>query len=425
MKQRLQSFQNRWRVSVWRHRDLRIVGPARALSVLGDELALIALLLRVHDTGGGPAGVTLLLMSAAVPTVLLAPWAGRLADRYDSRRLATASASAQLGVCVALAFSTSPWLVYPLVIALQAGQAVANPTWGALIPKVVGEADIARAQGGMSALLTVGAVAGPAAGGLLTGLGGTRLPLLADAATFAVLAGAGLAVRTRRGGRWSPPADGHARGPHALDGLRLLSRDTILRPVFAALMAYIVVGEATNVVEVFLVRDALHGTATQYGLVGTAASIGIVAGSLLGGRDASLPQRLRWVVLAAAGQALMICLAGLAPSVVALAAAWSLLGVANGILNTNTSTLLITRTPEASRGQVIAAAMGASRAFSLTALALGGLAGATLGPRTTFIAAGAGALAVTAALAWAVRWAWNLGAGAPTTTVPATAAPHH
>ncbi len=398
---------------MWRHRDLRIVGPARALSVLGDELALIALLLRVHDTGGGPTGVTLLLVSAAVPTVMLAPWAGRLADRCDSRRLTTTSATAQLCVCVALVFSTSPWLVYLLVIALQAGQAVANPTWGALIPKVVGEADIARAQGGMSALLTVGAVAGPAAGGLLTGLGGARLPLLADAATFAVLAAAGLAVRTRRGGRWSPPADGSTPRPHAFDGLRLLSRDTILRPVLAALMAYIVVGEATNVVEVFLVRDALHGTAAQYGLVGTAASAGIVAGSLIGGRDTSLRQRLRWVVLAAGGQALMICLAGLAPSVVALAAVWSLLGVANGILNTNTSTLLITRTPEASRGQVIAAAMGASRAFSLTALALGGLAGAILGPRATFITGGAGALAVTAALAWTIRWAWSPGAEPP------------
>ncbi|MDQ6873630.1 MAG: MFS transporter, partial [Actinomycetota bacterium] len=389
MKRTLQSFRSRWRGSVWRHRDLRIVGPARALSVLGDELALIALLLRVHDTDGGPAGVTLLLMSAAVPTVLLAPWAGRLADQYDSRWLATTSAAAQFCACFALAFSTSPWLVYPLVIALQAGQAVANPTWAALIPKIVGESDIARAQGSLSALLTVGAVAGPAAGGLLTGLGGARLPLLADAATFAILAAAGLAVRTRRGGRSSPPAAGPARLPRAFDGLRGLSRDTILRPVFAALMAYIVVGEATNVVEVFLVRDALHGTSAQYGLVGTAASIGIVAGSLLGGQDASLSHRLRWVVLAAAGQALMICLAGLAPSALALVAAWSLLGVANGILNTNTSTLLLTRTPEASRGQVIAAVMGASRACSLAALALGGLAGATLGPRATFITGGA------------------------------------
>ncbi len=388
---------------MWRHRDLRVVGPARALSVLGDEMALVALLLRVHDTGGGDTGVALLLASAALPTVLLSPWAGRLADRYDSRRLATGSALGQFAACAALAYTTTPWLVYLLVALLQVGQAVANPTWGALLPRIVGETDIARAQGGMSALLTVGAVCGPALGGLLTGLGGPRLPLLVDAATFAGLAAAGLAVRTRRGGHFSEPAGAHPPQPRALDGFRLLAHDAILGPVFAALMCYIVVGEATNVVEVFLVRDALHGTAAQYGLIGMVAGAGIVIGSLLGGRDTTLAGRVRWIVLAAAAQALMLSLAGLAPSVVVLAVAWLLMGLANGILNTCTSTLLMTRTPEATRGQVIAAATGAARGFSIGALLVGGLAGAVLGPRVTFVLAGACALVVAGALAWTMR----------------------
>ena len=392
---------------MWRHRDLWVVGPARALSVMGDEIALVALLLRVHDSGGGPRGITLLLMSAAVPTVLLAPWSGRLADRLDSRLLAAGSALLQMVVCVALAFTSSLWLVYPLVMALQAGQAVAGPTWGALVPRIVGEAEIGRATGSLSALMTVGAVAGPALGGLLTGIGGgARLPLLVDAATFGVLAVAALAVRTRRGGAASS-VTGDQPAPRALDGLRLLRRDAVLWPVFAALMGYVVVGEATNVVEVFLVRDVLHGSATQYGLVGMGAGAGIVVGSLLGGRDTTLAGRVRWVVLAAAAQALMILVAGLSPSLLVLAGAWLALGVANGVLNSATTTLLMIRTPEASRGQVIAAAMGASRAFSIAALALGGAVGTMLGPRMTFVVAGACALAVSLVLARAVRWAWR------------------
>lgn len=389
---------------MWRHRDLRIVGPARALSVMGDEIALIALLLRIHDTGGGPSGVTLLLMSAAIPTVLLAPWAGRLADRLDSRLLACGSASVQVVVCLALASSTSTWLIYLFVMALQACQAVANPTWGALVPRIVGEQNIARAQGSLSALMTVGAVAGPALGGLLTGLGGFALAMLADAGTFAVLAVAALAVRTRRGGGLATPAQ---QAPRALDGLRLLRRDVVLGPVFAALWAYVVVGESTNVVEVFLVRDVLGGTATQYGLLGVAACAGIVAGSLLGGRDTTMAGRVRWVVLAAAAQALMILACGLSPSLVVLGAAFLSLGVANGVLNTGATALLMIRTPEASRGQVIAAATGTSRAFSIAALALGGVAGTLLGPRTTIVAGGVGSLTVAGLLAWAVRWAWQ------------------
>ena len=415
MKQSLREWQT---ATVWRHRDLRVVGPARALSVMGDEIALIALLLRVHDTGGGARGVTLLLVSAAVPTVLLAPWAGRLADRADSRLLAGGSALIQLLVCMALAVTGAGWVVYPLVMGLQAGQAVANPTWGALVPRIVGESDIARAQGALSALMTAGAVAGPALGGLLTGLGGFRLAMLADAATFAVLALAALVVRTRRGGRASLADEPR---PRALDGVRLLTRDAVLGPVFACLMAYIVVGEATNVVEVFLVRDVLHGSATQFGLVGMVAGLGIVAGSLLGGRDTDLAGRVRWVVLAAAAQALMILTAGLSATVLVLAGAWLGLGVANGVLNTSASALLMLRTPEHSRGQALAAAMGASRAFSILALALGGLAGAVLGPRLTFVVAGACALAVAAMLAWAVRWCWRSAGPAASEVVSADA----
>lgn len=371
---------------------------------MGDEIALVALLLRVHDTGGGPRGVTALLVAAAAPTVLLAPWAGRLADRFDSRVLACASASVQVVVCVALALLASPWLVYPLVMALQAAQAVANPTWGALVPRIVGEGDIARATGSLSAMTTIGAVAGPGLGGLLTGLGGARLPLLADAATFAVLAVAALAVRTRRGG-----VVGHddASAPRALVGLRLIWDDGVLRPVFTVLLAFIVVGESTNVVEVFLVRDALHGSATQYGLIGVGACAGIVLGSLLGGRDTTLAGRVRWVVFGATGTALMVLAAGAAPSVLVMGGAWVVLGVANGLLNTSATSLLVLRTPEAVRGQVIAAASGTSRACSICALVLGGVLGTLVGPRTTFVAAGCAALVVCGVLTRAVCWAWH------------------
>ena len=408
--------------SVWRHRDLRIAGPARALSVLGDEMALVALLLAVHDSGGGPRGISLLLASAAIPTVLLAPWAGRLADRWDSRVLTVTSALSQALVCAVLALAISvevpahPWLLYLLVALLHAGQAVANPTWGALVPRIVGDAETGRAIGATQALTTVAAVAGPALGGVLTGLGGARLPLLADTVTFGALAVAGFVVRTRRGDRVGarsaavatapgaagpvpPTAAPEPSKPGALDGLRTVRRDAVLWPLFSGLMAFVVVGEATNVVEVFLVRDELHGSATSYGLIGMVAAAGIAVGSVLGGRDASTERRVGWIVLSAGVMAACLVAAGLAPSLLVVGGAWALLGVANGALNTSTSTLLITRVPEASRGQVLAALMGASRAFSIGALALGGLAAAVIGPRGTFVISGGLALVVTLVLA--------------------------
>ena len=105
--------------SIWRYRDLRVTASARAVSALGDEVALVALLLRVHDEGHGPMGVTGLLVAAALPTVALAGVAGRVVDRYDSRRLAVVSGLWQAAACVAVALAESLWLVFALVAALH------------------------------------------------------------------------------------------------------------------------------------------------------------------------------------------------------------------------------------------------------------------------------------------------------------------
>ncbi|MGN6613058.1 MAG: MFS transporter [Angustibacter sp.] len=400
------TFQN-LRTSVWRHRDLRLAGPGRALSVLGDEIALIALMLHVHDSGAGTRGVMLLLGSAALPTVLLAPWAGRLADRVDSRLLTVTSALGQLLACVALAFAGPLWLVYVLVMALQAGQAVSGPTWQALVPRIVGPDEVGRAVGATQALTTLAAVGGAPLGGLLAGLGGQRLALLADATTFAVLAVVALAVRTRRAGAHdaalAPAPDSAADRPRALDGLRVVRRDALLWPILTALMVYVVVGEATNVVEVFLVRDALHGTSLQYGLVGMAVTLGIVGGSLLAGRARGARALTVVTVAAAAVQAAAVLGAGLAPSIVAVVGAFAVLGVANGAINTSTSTLVLTRVPDRQLGQVNAALNGMARGFSIGALLLGAWAGGVLGPQRTFVASGVACLLVAGWLALRVN----------------------
>src|SRR4051794_38615736 len=136
MKQTLQS-------SLWSHRDIRLVLPARAVSYAGDAIAMIALMLRVKEYGG-PGAITILLLAFAVPTVVMIPVAGRIVDSYDSRVVLVASTLLQAVAGVAVAFSHDLVSTVGLVCVLQVGQAVAGPCWGALIPRIVGEGLIGR-----------------------------------------------------------------------------------------------------------------------------------------------------------------------------------------------------------------------------------------------------------------------------------------
>ena len=74
-------------------RDLRLLAAAVALSAAGDMLLVVVLALRVHDLTGSGFAVSALFAALMVPVVLLAPFAGRLVDRVETRRVLLASRS--------------------------------------------------------------------------------------------------------------------------------------------------------------------------------------------------------------------------------------------------------------------------------------------------------------------------------------------
>lgn len=113
---------------LWSRRDVRIAVPARALSTLGDSVLTIVLLLYVQHTGAGAWALAAVLAVESLPIVLLARWAGTVADTYDSRMVLVATAAAQFAVCAALAFTAPLAGVLALALVVQTGQAIAGPT---------------------------------------------------------------------------------------------------------------------------------------------------------------------------------------------------------------------------------------------------------------------------------------------------------
>lgn len=392
-------------LSIWRHRDLRLMIPARAISAFGDDMALLVLTLRVYADGSGPWSITILLLCATVPTVVLAPLAGRLVDTIPFRTLATAAGAWQAACCVALAFAGPLWLVYALVVALQLGQVVANPAWVALVPEIAEPDELGRAIGASQSLSTIAAVAAPAVAGVLAGGFGYGAPLLIDAATFAGLAAAAWAIRATR--RRPAAADIEAAAPEP--AAYSLRGDALLWPLLLGICALVLVGESTNVVEVFLVRGTLGAGTVVFGLVAAILALGVVAGSVFAGRSVPDGVRAMRIAVAALGLAVALSLAGLAPGVWAFAAAWAFVGVGNGIANVDASTLMLSRTPDFCRGRVLATVNAMVRGSSLAAMLLGGLGGTLLGPRTTFVVAG-GLMAV-AAVVLLIRLTRTLSAG--------------
>lgn len=354
---------------------------AKAVSFLGDEVAALALVLRLQSHGAG--FVAAVLIANLAPIVLLSGVVGRLVDRRDNRALLITSGLAQAGLCAVLAFTTAPALVLVLVALVGVGQAVNGATWQALIPSLVPPAELARALGRSQAATTVAGIAAPALGGVLVARFGAGVPLLVDAATFLAITAAALLVRTRR--ELGPAVPGE----RPAGGLAIVRREPLLRATLTLLGLFVLLGSMVNVVEVFLVRRTLHASATWFGLSAAAYAVGLLLGGLLAGRLATDRQRARGLVAGAALLGTGLIGMGLSPDIGWLVGIGLATGACNGVLSVCTSALLMGSVRPTERGRVGALVGGIVSGTQLLAYAGGGALALVLSPRAIFVLGGA------------------------------------
>jgi predicted MFS family arabinose efflux permease len=163
----------------------------QVVSQLGDwfdTIALFTLVLRL--TGSGRA-VGLVLVARFLPSVVLGPLSGVLADRFNRRHIMIASDAARALVVLGFLFVRRPeqvWLVYVLTVLQLGFSAFFEPARSAALPSVVAERDLVTANSvssvTWSAMLTLGA----AVGGPVTDWFGTDAAFVTDSLTYVVSA---------------------------------------------------------------------------------------------------------------------------------------------------------------------------------------------------------------------------------------------
>jgi MFS family permease len=362
-------------------RDLRLLAGAVALSAAGDLLMVVVLALRVHDLTGSGFAVAALFAALMAPIVVLAPLAGRLVDRTETRRLLLVVSLAQASVATGLVFAGSLAPILVLAALLGAGAAVAGPAEAALVPAVSGE--LIKANGWIETARYAGFTAGPLLAGVLIAAGGTRLGLAANAASFLAVALGAALLRTRR---VPSPVRARQRG-----GTRLLLEHRELRVAVTAAVAGLLFISASMTVEVFYVRDVVGAGGMGYALVFAGWTAGMVAGAI------GVAPRLA-PLAAAALAALALQGAGMAAAALWATLLWVIAGyfvggIGHGVKNVLMRTLIQRDIPRDAHGRAFAAYNAARNTAELGALALGGVAVGLLGAQASLLIAGLGPVA--------------------------------
>jgi DHA3 family macrolide efflux protein-like MFS transporter len=186
----------------------RRLALGRLISLTGGSAAYIALIAAIYGHTGSAAWVSAALFAGVVGSVIGAPGAGWVGDRFDRRRvlIATDLASALVAGAMAL-FVDEPAALVGLFGLHAIVTSPFAPASAAAMPNLVGEERIARANSLVAATSSAGYLLGPLAGGLLLGVGVSTAALFAvDAATFVVSALVVVSLRRPfgRGGRLVP-----------------------------------------------------------------------------------------------------------------------------------------------------------------------------------------------------------------------------
>jgi MFS family permease len=277
-----------------RHRDFRLLWSGMCVSLLGDGIFLVAMAWQVYALSNAPTALAVVGITMTVPTIAFLILGGVVSDRLDRRRVMLAADVLRgLGVgllaVLSLAGVLELWHVAAIAAVYGAGTAFFSPAFDALVPELLPAEELPQANALDQFVRPIALrLAGPALGGVLIDVLGVGTAFALDAASFAISAGALLAmapgVRAPAGEQGTVTADIRA-------GLSYIRRHVWLWATFAsAAIAYLLFMGPAEVLLPYIVKNDLHGSAAELGIVFAAGGIGSVGCAVLIGQR-GLPRR--------------------------------------------------------------------------------------------------------------------------------------
>jgi len=389
--------------------EFRALWIAQLLSVVGDQLARVALTVLVYQRTGSALFASVTFVVSIVPTFFGGVTLAWLADRYPRRRVMIACDIAR---CALVLVMTLPGLsLAPLVVLLFVVTLVGAPfaaARAAIYPDVLtGD----RYVMGTAVSLTTyqfAQVLGFAAGGTVVAFFGTRTSLVLDAATFA---GSAIIVRGWVRPRAAPTTAAAGRDPSRLAGIVAGARLVLARPalrwplLFGLLAAFYSAAEG---VAAPLAHD-VGGGATAVGVILAADALGQATGAIILSRFAAPPTRLRVMGPLAVASCGVLVLLVTQPDL----AVCVLILVASGLCASYqlaANAAFVSATPREQRSQAFGLAQGALSLGQGTAMILAGAAAQHHTPAR--VIAVFGAVGAVMALAVAIGWSRDRGRSA-------------
>lgn len=293
-----------------RVRNYRLYFLGQIVSVTGTWMQSVAQIWLVLKLTGSPLALGITTGLQFLPILVLGPFGGVVADRFDKRKVLIATQAADAGLALVLGVLTLTGvvrlgMVYALALGLGLVTVVDNPTRQSFVMEMVGPDDLQNGISLNSAVFTGARVLGPALAGAMILTTGIAACFLVNAASYlAVIVGL-LAMRPRDLFRQRRLPRGKGQ---VIEGLRYVWSTPRLRWPLVLMAVLYTISFNFTVLLPLLARFSFGGGAGLYSLFFSVMAAGSLAGALTVARQRRPSPR----ILAGAALAFGVAVLGVA-----------------------------------------------------------------------------------------------------------------
>ncbi|HEY5937133.1 MAG TPA: MFS transporter [Kofleriaceae bacterium] len=270
-------------VRALRHRNYRLFVAGQSISLVGTWLTRFATIWMAYRLTGSPFVLGMVAFFGHAPTVVIAPIAGVLIDRWDRHRvLVLTQVAAMLQSAALAAFAFADAMTVWHLMALGAVQGVINgfdmPARQSFLRQMIDDpADLPNAIALNSSMVNLAKLAGPAIAAVLVAMVGEAWCFAIDAASYVAVVCSLLAIRVAK-----PPR--RARTGHVwaelAEGVRYAGSVAIVRAVLILLAISSVLGGAYGSLLPAVAGEHLGGGPYTLGVLMSASGSGALCGAL-------------------------------------------------------------------------------------------------------------------------------------------------
>jgi MFS family permease len=271
-----------------RHRNLRLFFTGQGVSLVGTWMQQVAMSWLVYRLTDSALLLGVIAFSSQFPSLLMAPFAGALADRWSRYRMVLVTQSLAMAQASVLAFLVMTglvqvWHLVALAVVIGAINGMDIPARQALLVKLVDDReDLPNAIALNSSMFNAARLIGPALAGVLIAWIGEGPIFVLNAVSYVAVLACLLMIRL--------PGDASQRAGAVLAQIRAGFRYAFgfppIRDLLLVLAGVSLVGIPYVVLFPVFARDILSGDAATLGLLTSSSGAGALSGGLyLASRD--------------------------------------------------------------------------------------------------------------------------------------------